>query len=60
MRACSSASGGVMFIPDDFEEKDGKSKPVSYRELAGEKSERIQQSKFFGRKKPEAPATKAA
>ncbi len=30
MRACSSASGGVMFIPDEIERK---SEPVSYNDL---------------------------
>lgn len=60
MRACSSASGGVMFIPDDIEEKDEASKPVSYRDLAGEKDEPKKNRKLFGLKRKEDKAVEAA
>lgn len=36
MRACSTASGGVMFIPDEIERKQVKQETVSYRDLVGE------------------------
>lgn len=60
MRACSSASGGVMFIPDDIEEKDEASKYVSYRDLAEEKDEPKKRRKLFGLKRKKDKVSKAA
>lgn len=36
MRACSSASGGVMFIPDTIERE--TKKKVSYKDIAAEET----------------------
>lgn len=37
MKAYSSCSGGVMFVPDDVERATNKQqKPKSYKEIAGE------------------------
>lgn len=47
MRACSTASGGVMFIPDEIERKSCK---VSYKELVPETSAAPKKS-LFGRRK---------
>lgn len=55
MRACTTASGGVMFIQDNVE---NKSKSVSYSDLTEEKSEK---TKSFGKRKAlKTPTKKAA
>ncbi|HOO82650.1 MAG TPA: hypothetical protein PK513_09115 [Alphaproteobacteria bacterium] len=55
MEACSTASGGVMFVPDHIE---GGSRPLSYREFVQqEHSEKIIGP--FGRKRvDEIPASR--
>ena len=51
MRAYSSVSGGVIFVPDEIETKQDKA--VSYSELAGEaKAERMSiRTILFGKRK---------
>ena len=52
MRACSSASGGVFFIPDEIERK---SAPVSYRDLVKEERDKNEgeNASLFGKKPSE-------
>ena len=59
MRAFSTATGGVMFIPDEIERIE---KPVSYNELVEEPVAEKQTfiSRLLGRKKDEKPLKKAA
>lgn len=54
MRACTTASGGVMFIEDEIKTKSGS---VSYRELAKEKSANTN-IKTFGKRKTETSIKK--
>ena len=53
MRACSSASGGVMFLPDEADETNVQStKAVSYRDLVKEEESKTEAPKrLFGKKK---------
>ena len=39
MRACATASGGVMFFDDDVQRECSKSKSVRYEDLAGNEKE---------------------
>lgn len=54
MRACTTASGGVMFIEDEIETK---SKSVSYSDLVKEKPKK---AKTFGKRKTAQQAEKKA
>ena len=53
MKACASASGGVMFIPDEIEHA---SKPTKYSEFVDEENAR-ENVGVFGKKKPAAADT---
>ena len=48
MRACASASGGVIFVPDELERK--KVKPTQYSQFV-EKEEAKEKIGVFGKKK---------
>lgn len=61
MRACSSASGGVMFLPDEDNETNVHTESVSYKDLVqDEKSEPKERKRLFGRKKVDMRDEKAA
>ncbi|MCB1651796.1 MAG: hypothetical protein KDI46_07075 [Alphaproteobacteria bacterium] len=50
MKAVSSASGGVIFMPDDANDNISR-KPVSYREFI-EETQQTQKQRPFGKKQP--------
>lgn len=56
MRACSSASGGVIFVPDNIERK---TKSVSYKDLAQQENP-AKRSASFGKRKTKSPAMEDA
>lgn len=61
MRACSSASGGVMFLPDEPDETNVESTAVSYRDLVKEEEEKTEAPRrLFGKKKAASKKVKAA
>ncbi len=58
MRACATAGGGVMFLPDEMERKSVK---VSYADLVKQEESKQERPRPFGKKKSEnAPVRKAA
>ena len=50
MKACASASGGVIFVPEEIEREN---KPVSYSEFAEQEAPKAKLG-LFGKKKTEA------
>ena len=51
MKACSSASGGVIFVPDEMEKE---TKSVSYREFI-EQEEASEKTGVFGKRRRNFP-----
>lgn len=54
MRACTMASGGVMFIPDELERTEPKSvqsSPVNYSELSSETATVAEQERPLKKKR---------
>lgn len=54
MKACMTASGGVMFIPEEIErataKKSDPATPVNYDDIAGERSEQPDRQPLTGKR----------
>ncbi len=60
MKACTTAGGGVMFIPDEIEQKTARRKEkVSYADISQEEVS-VKPAKTFGRRKEEKSLRHAA
>ncbi|MCC7304830.1 MAG: hypothetical protein IT558_01070 [Alphaproteobacteria bacterium] len=58
MKACATAGGGVMFIPDDIERKTNKER-ISYKEIVREET-KAKPMPVFGKRKAKEQVRKAA